>query len=286
MQKVKYRRHESFSIRDGWIEKGIESVAKYGNETFHKEKGIRLLGIGANMVKSLKYWMLSADLIKSSFKCELTDFSRAIQNYDPYMETDFSWSLVHYNLSKNFKDCPVEYFITNILNETKMTKEIVFDEYKKYCMINEIEFNERSVLEDIKMYFKMYVSDTVSNPEDNFNSPLSKLGLLEEGIERGEFVKTMIDPDSLSYYVVYYCIQELYKEKKSFNLNEIYNIEKSPLKIFNLEKGIFLQYLNILKNKGFITINKTAGLNTVYLNKHFEINELYSAYFGGITNEL
>ena len=56
-RKIKMKRHESFSIREGWLTKGISGVKK-NNKIFSSQDATDILGIGTNMVKSLKYWMM------------------------------------------------------------------------------------------------------------------------------------------------------------------------------------------------------------------------------------
>ena len=58
MSKMKFKGHETFFIRKGWLNKGMRNVVKdpyvfmgvNGNPT-------DILGIGTNMVKSLRYWL-------------------------------------------------------------------------------------------------------------------------------------------------------------------------------------------------------------------------------------
>ena len=54
--KIKMKRHESFSIREGWLAKGIKDIKKDA-KVFSSPDATDILGIGTNMVKSLKYWM-------------------------------------------------------------------------------------------------------------------------------------------------------------------------------------------------------------------------------------
>ena len=65
--KLKLKRHESFSIREGWLAKGIKNVKEYGN-VFALQNTTDILGIGTNMVKSLKYWMTATTLINDNSK--------------------------------------------------------------------------------------------------------------------------------------------------------------------------------------------------------------------------
>ena len=277
MNSIKLRRHESFSLREGWLEKGINSVNEFGNKTFGNVYGTKILGIGSNMVKSLKYWMIAGGVILPGSKCELTDFGRALLKYDKYLANDFSWSMFHYFLSSNFDEAPVYYYIVNKYSSKYLEKDTIVSVISDFLTDNEYKFNPKSLQEDVNMYFKTYVPDNNSNPEDNFVSPLSKLNLLEESNDRNVYYKSMVDLDKLNYLAVYYAIQSLFTE--SFIIDDLYRMEKSPVKVFNLEKGVIDQYLNIMKQKKLITVNKTAGLNTIYLNKSFSIEELFNMYF-------
>ena len=63
--KIKLKRNESFYIREGWFEKAINCIAdNEGVNIFYKNDGISYLGIGSNMVKSLKYWLKAANIIE------------------------------------------------------------------------------------------------------------------------------------------------------------------------------------------------------------------------------
>ena len=54
---LKLKRSESFYIREGWIEKAINTIKEADHNIFTKNEGVRYLGIGSNMVKGLKYWL-------------------------------------------------------------------------------------------------------------------------------------------------------------------------------------------------------------------------------------
>ena len=42
---------------------------------------------------------------------------------------------------------------------------------------------------------------------------------------------------------------------------------------------ILNEYLEVLKRKKLITINRTAGLNMVYINKRMNLGEIFEKYF-------
>ena len=91
MSKMKFKGHETFFIRKGWLNKGMRNVVKdpyvfmgvNGNPT-------DILGIGTNMVKSLRYWLQVVGLTNEKMAGkkfqELTEVGKIIYENDPYTE--------------------------------------------------------------------------------------------------------------------------------------------------------------------------------------------------------
>ena len=83
---MKYSGHESFSIRKDWLAKGIRKF-----ESLKKDELTSMdeLGIGKNMVKSLRYWLKVTGITiddpkKKEFK--LSELGEAINIHDKYTE--------------------------------------------------------------------------------------------------------------------------------------------------------------------------------------------------------
>ena len=81
MIDLRLKRHETFSIREGWLEKGLNIIVE-NNECFKKDNGPRLLGLGSNMCKSLKYWLKATGIAKFGQVAELTEFGNLLYKYD------------------------------------------------------------------------------------------------------------------------------------------------------------------------------------------------------------
>ena len=57
---MKFRAHETFFIRKGWLSKGMKYMDAREDVFISKDENpMDVLGIGANMVKSLRYWLLA-----------------------------------------------------------------------------------------------------------------------------------------------------------------------------------------------------------------------------------
>lgn len=274
---IKFKRNESFYIRDGWFQKAIHSIDESDVNVFSGINGVDELGIGSNMVKSLKYWLLSSNVIeKGTKRVELTAFGKQLLKKDPYLESSFSWFLIHYFLVTNFPDAPIFNLIFNFkLN--RFSKNDVFKMIKEDLLERKVDVKESYILDDLNVFLKTYtVEDKEGDPEDNYICPLSTLRLLEKK-QRDCYVLKRPHYGELSYLIVYFSLYNKYT--KQFDIEEALSCKDSPTHIFNLDKNCFLQYLDEMKKNDLITINKTAGLNTVYLNVKMTIEELMERGF-------
>ena len=277
---VKFRKHETFYIREGWLEKAINTIAdKQPENIFAKNKGGLVLGIGANMAKALRYWLQAALIIKSSAtKTVLSEFGQLLLEHDRYLETPFSWFMIHYMLSTNYQECPV--FNTFFNSPFKAIKrQDIAQSLQIILQSKGVNAKLQTIEEDVAIFLKTYMGDEpLDNPEDNYICPLATLKLLSKKGDKVERVKPKAQ--SLSPLIILYAL-ETNENNKPFNIEDQFQQDNSPIALFNLDKNLFLQYLESLRKEGFITINKTAGLNTVYFEKILSLKDLFEIHFGG-----
>ena len=79
--------------------------------------------------------------------------------------------------------------------------------------------------------------------------------------------------------LVYYVLQQTYEGSDSFIIEDSMVMKNSPVYVFNLDKYTYLQYLDEMSKNDLITINKTAGLNSVYFNKKITLEECFKENF-------
>lgn len=281
MIKLRLKRHGSFSIREGWFEKAINSINESEKSIFTKEIGVATLGIGANMVTSLRYWLVASEIIyeKNSL---LTDFGKLLVEYDPYLDNDFSWWMIHQHIASNFKNAPIFNIIFNYFHVKNFTKETMNQFVLNYLEENKYDMSNVSQVDsDITVFLKTYIKEKVKNPEDNLCSPLGKLGLLRK---LSNNLYNFIQPshDILPYQVVYNCLINCLDEeeiKNGINIDDLISKNNSPSKIFNMDKNLLHLYLNDMKQEDLVTINKTAGLNMLYIQKVLSEEEIFKDFF-------
>lgn len=278
---LRLKRHETFSIREGWLEKGI-NILPENPKSLSKENGPFNYGLGSNMCKSLRYWLEACKLAKFGQNgAFLTTLGEMLRKNDPYLESDFSWWMIHCNLAMNVEDAPVINAFFN-LPINRMDKEYIFRNLKEQF---EIEYgsvgSDSSLDSDISVLLKSYYSDDDSNPENNMNCPFAKLGLISVA-EKKTYIKTAPAFSSLSFKVVYWCIINCLNDTfraanggYALNVEDLCLLHNNPLNIFNISKSTLFLYLEEMKKAGYINLVKTAGLNTVYIDNVLELEDLF-----------
>ena len=278
--KIRLKAHESFYIREGWLRKGIKNINE-DSKVFIRPDATDILGIGVSMVKALRYWLqvcgLTEEIKLKGNKREqrLTkEFGQIILEEDPYFEDIFSLWLVHYKLVTNGSNCTSWYLFFNEINSNEFTKDDLKNEmiYGLNRFTNNVTFSERSLFDDCECIIKTYVDNKREdkNPEDNISCPLNELGLLSRDISvHGKEIikKTKPSMNKLDKLVVLYIILDNLNGAESISIEDILTGKCNAGKVLNLDRNLLNEYLDLLKNAGYIVINRTAGLNKVYPKK-------------------
>ena len=280
MTTLKLKKHETFYIRDGWFEKALNTMKENKPQNiFYKNDGVKFLGIGANMVKGLKYWLKAAGMINEKDN-SLTPYAQIILEKDRYLGEDFTWFFIHYNLVSNKEECPVFNAVFNAGIPT-FTKGDMLEYLTDSLKQIDPKVNPKYIDADLGVLISSYVHEGANdNPEDNYRCPLSMLKLIKKDKNRYRMEKPKYV--SLSYLLVYYALTKIYEDTNSFVIEDSMNMNNSPAKLFHLDKYMYLQYLDDMRKAGLIRINKTAGLNTVYFeDQKLTIEEIFERGLGG-----
>lgn len=291
LKKVKLKGNESFNIREGWLRKGMRSINEYP-DLFSREDVMEVLGVGSKMVKSIRYWLQATHLCeernmggnraRQQFITE--DFGRIIEQFDPYFDDIFTLSLIHYHIVSNKQElCTAWNIFFNEYEGENFTREDMYEACEE-CLNKKLDqgvvYSSNSFRDDCASVIRMYQeSEHDSDPEDNLGSPLSELGLLKKN-KKGYYEKSAPSKNNLSKYAVLYVIvQNLETEKSSVSIDEL---TKSPNNIgcvFNLNRSMINEYLDQLRAIGLITINRTAGLDMVYVTTNLSPADIMREYY-------
>lgn len=104
--------HESFACRYAWLPKGYRGLAADPDLFVDDELAMTELGVGKNMVRSLKFWVEVLEIARPegrSRRMQLTEFGRALlgeDGHDPYLEDPQTLWLLHWTVASR-RDAPL-----------------------------------------------------------------------------------------------------------------------------------------------------------------------------------
>lgn len=277
---MKFRAHDTFFIRKGWLSKGLSQVYKNGSVFISKTQNpMDVFGIGNNMVKALRYWMQVTGLTKEPEKGkrvqEFTDFGELVFKYDRYIDETGTLLLLHYELASNEKDATAWYYFFNQFTFNEFTKEDFVREIQNYIQINnEDEVATRSLEDDFACILSTYQSrskmGTTISPENNIDCPLGELNLIDTLDKKRKIYRKAIPSKELFDPWIIMAIISRWSEKhgnvKEVSLNDLLTSPCNIGRIFNLDTITMLDVLYKTEKLGRIKINRTAGLDVIVLN--------------------
>ena len=292
---MKFRAHETFFIRKGWINKGLRGVTQDGNIFISKEDNpMDLLGIGSNMVKSLRYWLQAVGLTEEPNHGRriqtLTDLGQLVYNYDRYIEEIGTLQFLHYKLATNFNLATAWDFFFNEFNLTEFTREDFIEAIQKWIAMQEDgeSVAVRSLAEDFQCIMSTYLpryktNPTRVSPENNIDCPLGELGLIDVlGRDKRNYKKAIPTAESLCPYALLAIISEQAKEREEISLNELLTAPCNIGRVFNLDAITMLDALYKIDKLGAIRISRTAGLDVIRIMERQSFLEWVERYYQDI----
>lgn len=279
--KIKLQGHEKFPLREGWINKGLIAVEQ-NPMIFQGKEGPDTLGIGNNMVKSLRYWMKAFGLITESSinGARLTPIGQIIWENDKYLEDDFTLWLLHSNIVRNKSEATSWYMYFNKCDADELSKDhietILSREISEYAVGQ--TFSDKSLKSDIDILLGMYSkSRQVSDPEDKNISPFAKLGLIRNS--NGKYSKKIPDRRCLSDWNILYEVLKIMDGENTISIEKVINDDNGLASIYQITSVMANEYLDSLDALGYITVQRTAGLDVIYKKTDIESVNVVELYY-------
>ncbi|RZB33616.1 MAG: hypothetical protein SRB2_03727 [Desulfobacteraceae bacterium Eth-SRB2] len=292
-----FARHETFHPRFGWLKKGFDKAAD-DDRVFSKNSAPVVLGVGKNMVKSIKYWCIAfkiVDEIKNNGKYvhRPSRFAEKLfteDGWDPFLENPASLWLLHWNLFKSPCHTPAWHFTFNELNRIDFTAEdLLFSlkEYKNQRFPNN-KVHDSSLNKDVNCFLRMYVErdSPKALKEDSLDCPFTEIGMISaySGSKRFAFNfgnKPTLPPEM----VVSTCLEyasSFQDDARTISISRLLYDPGSPGQIFKLTESSLSEAIeHVAKKIKEIFLTDTAGMVLfAYTKDPLEISEaILKRYF-------
>ncbi len=292
---MKFRGHETFFIRKGWLYKGMSNVVTEP-EVFQGAAGnpMDVLGIGANMVKALRYWLTTTNLTEEPRtgrkRQDLTEIGRIIFDNDAYMEEIGSIWLVHYMLAINEEDATSWYIFFNEFNKNEFNVDDFYSSIVKHVrMKNENPPSNRAIEDDFTCLMNTYVPRIKLNPakvhpESNIDCPLGELGLVDVIDKRKGVYKKCIPKLEMIPSLILLAVIINANTDREIRISSLQNDKSQIGKIFNLDSITLINALYKVETLGYIKVIRTAGLDIIRIETDMTFIECVQAYYNELNN--
>lgn len=187
-----YSGHESFPFRYGWLPKLYDAVAEDAALFADDDAAIARLGIGKNMVRSLRFWGDALGLIETDGRLvRLTPFAHLIfdpvEGRDRYLEkTDTLWRL-HWRLTTHARLGGWQVAFSE-LSEPEVTRRHLLAMVRQRAARTRGEVSASTLQTHVSVLLQTYAGPEEGETvlEDTLGCPLQELRLLRMGDAGGE----------------------------------------------------------------------------------------------------
>lgn len=283
MQTIGFGGHETFPFRYGWLKKGVDAATDDHN-FFLSKRAMIDLGVGKNMVTSIKHWCAATGLLKAQRQPESgrlsyvpTQIGETLfgkSGYDPYLEDAATLWLLHWQLASNVEQCATWFWLFNLLRSIEFSKETVYSGVQEWLeRIGKKEISEQLLKRDIDICLRTFVhsrQNKNSVTEETFDCPLNELNLIVE-LEDGktyQFERSAQEtlPDAVFLFALSEYWRKYNSTANSVSLEKIINDPGSPGRIFKIDENSAVRRLEQIEEaSGNVFIYaESAGLKEIF----------------------
>lgn len=200
-----FARHETFHPRYGWLKKAYDAGSRK-DDLFNQEEAVVQLGVGKNMVKSIRHWGLAFKVLEST-KLEgsrrpslsTSEIGRAWFHddvgVDPYMELPGTDWLMHWWLLAPKSQAPVWWHAFHEFTAVEFTEEQLMQSVTE-GLTSFGKPQSSSIKKDVSVLLRMYSSghNVRATFEDKIDCPFRELGLLQPSTSGAGAYRFLIGP--------------------------------------------------------------------------------------------
>ena len=271
--------HETFPLRYGWLKKAYDLVSETKDDPKNKSKftddeAIATLGVGKNMVSSIRFWAQACNIIKENGQnglapTQLGEDIFGVDGLDPFMENAATLWLVHWHLCSKAERTTWYWAFNHFLAQSFERELLVKDLMRLAANREWPRVSSTTVKRDVDCFARTYAVRMPSGRglhEEALESPLAELGLLKATAKKDGFRFVAGERSTLGDGVFAYAATQFWSDfspsAKSLSFEAIAHEPGSPGRVFCLEEQELARRLADIEGytNGAIAWSETAGL--------------------------
>lgn len=245
-RKAKFSGHQTFVARYGWLEKGYRFASD--GKSFTNPEAIVELGVGKNMVDSIRYWIELSGITSSG---KTSEFGKNLldsrSGWDPFLEDNNSYWLLHWMLNTHPHYIHAGMVLFSYLRKPEFDKRQTLDSVIRLLDSKNIKSpSENIIYKDIDCYLRLYAGTRKAHnlkEEELLGSPFQELNLIQMVNDSDLYSFNIGNKINLAPEIIAYAIWDyMHKQKKiAISLNEALYREFSPGLIFMLDENSIVE---------------------------------------------
>jgi len=282
--------HETFPFRYPWLKKGFDAV-RDDAAVFLREDATTTLGVGKNMVRSIRHWCLAAGVLAEGREgggflrpTELGTLLFADDGLDPYLEDPATLWLLHWQIASNRARATTWFWTFSHYHEPEFTREALASALYKWTQaLGGKQVAESSLKRDVEVFLRTYVASRQSRrdlAEDSLDCPLVELGLITQPgdgqayqFRRGAQGDL---PDGILLFAIL-CFWEAFSTTaETLALPDLARQPGSPGRLFKIDESSLVERLEGIEKRteGRLAYRETAGLRQLYRRERMDPHDV------------
>lgn len=183
--------HETFACRYAWLPKAYRAINADSSIFFNEDAAMVELGIGKNMVRSLRFWVDAMGVARPAAERthELTDLGHAIfgENGDPFLEETKTLWLLHWALSSAVAPALFAWnYLLGAWPYPEFSRSEALSGFVRQSQRLGYSHSSVTLSQHLDVFLHTYVSARSGRVgvEDSLDGPLVELRLLQQTGER------------------------------------------------------------------------------------------------------
>lgn len=281
--KYTFSGHESFPCKSLWLKKGYDFVVA-GND-FNSPEAVIGLGVGKNMVASIRFWLKAFGITENDKITWLGDYLfDESKGKDKYLEDIATLWLLHFNLIFSEEATLYKLFFCGVQRErTHFEREQVLT-FVKLRMVEAYKitlFNANTVKKDIGVLLQNYTLPRKPQSNEDFSSLLIDLDLIRQNAEGKSYFFNVDGKRKVTKEIFLYGLLKL-KEQDGDNTIPFDTIQERVGLVFCMQDFETIEMLKQLASDycQYFAYSDVAGIKQVQFIKDLDVKHVLDDYYG------
>lgn len=288
--KLGFAGHETFPFRYGWLTKGLRGAQQHAM-FFSRPSALVALGVGKNMVQSIRHWGIATGVLEDMGRGETAITvlgDQLLGRWDPYLEDMGSLWWLHWQLINRPEKAAAWNYAFFRWTRQEFTRGELTDALTELAERQQARSTRSTIDRDVDCLLRTYLpgkSGKKGPAEESFDCPLAELGLLRPLQDGDRYSFVIGHKRTLPVLIFGAALLEFLErtrgERQTVALHDTLYGAGSPGQAFKLSENALVELIEAVQEQtgGAIELDDTAGLKQLYLRRPLDPAELLARHY-------